>query len=394
MTQKGWELSTIAARSWYGAGMINEPAAQPIYQSAAWQFASLDEAEAIFAGTAAGTAYGTDGVPTVVALEEALASLEGGEAAVATNGGLTALAATFLALLKPGDRIVCYEDAFGGTIALLDAFQGWGIDTSFVDSRRPELLERELAKGARMVIAETIANPTMRVADLDAVAAAARANGVLFVVDNTFATPLHCRPLDHGANLVIESTTKSLSGHFDTVGGAVIGSAELIEKIRRFSRRGGFPPAPFAAWLVNRGLPSFPLRQARAAATANVVAKALVDHPRVTRVRYPGLVSQPTEQEVIDRMLSNGHGAMLAFEFSGHRDAINQWLRALKLVRLVHSLGGSSSTLSHALTMTHRLVSPALREQMGLHEGYFRFSIGLEDPNDIIDDLFQAFDAC
>ena len=392
MTRKEWDLSTVAARSWYGSGMINEPAAQPIYQSAAWQFESLDEAEAIFAGNAAGTAYGTDGVPTVVALEAALASLEGGEAAVATNGGLTAFAATFLALLKPGDRVVCYEDAFGGTIALLDAFEGWGIQTSYIDPSQPEALARELAKGARMVIAETIANPTMRVADLQALAAVAHDNNALFIVDNTLATPLHCRPLAHGADLVIESTTKSLSGHFDTVGGAVVGSVDLIERIRRFSRRAGFPPAPFAAWLVNRGLPSFPLRQARAAASATEVARALAGHPRVRRVLYPGLVSSPEEQAVVSRNLSNGHGAMLAFELSGDRAAINEWLRALKLVRLVHSLGGTSSTLSHALTMTHRLVSSSLKEKMGLREGYFRFSTGLEDPRDLIDDLLQAFD--
>ena len=388
----GKSVSTLAGHAAVAPDLVNRPASPPIFQSAAWEFSSLAEAEQVFSGAIPGAVYGTRGVPNVSALEAAIAELEGANGAVVTSGGSSAIFASLFAHLRRGERIVASIDLFGGTIGLLRTLEKWGIDVRFVDLGDPDALATLSREPMRVLFAETISNPRMRVSDIAALASVARRHGALLMVDNTFATPFHCQPLALGADIVIESVTKGIAGHFDVVLGTVAGREEVIGPIRELAISSGMIPSAFDAWLATRGLATFALRQQRAALTAARLA-AWMAAQSVRAVHYPGL---PTHREdagehaLARRILERGYGSVLSFELGVDRVGAERFVRGLALIRLVHSLGGTTTTLSHSLTMTHRHVEQRIKDSLGLHDGFFRLSVGLEDPDDLEADLERA----
>lgn len=372
---------------------VTEPLAPPIWPAAAFAYPDLETMEAILAGEQPGFVYARYGAPNHVQLERALARLEGGEAAAVTASGMSAIAATLFALTAPGQRVVADIAVYRGTQLLLaHDLVRFGVTVEFVDCGDLAAVERALASPTRLLWVDTLTNPTLRVRDLPRLARLVQAAGALLVVDNTFATPIHCRPLAWGATLVVHSTTKLIGGHHDASGGAVIGPTELVEPIRqqviRFGGRGG----AFDAWLIQRGLATLPLRAARSSASALDLAARLASHPAVQRVSYPGLADHP-EHELARQLLTGGFGAVLAFELAGGEPAVRRFLRALRLVRFAETLGGTVTTVVHPATTSHRALAPVERVALGITDGLLRLSVGLEDPADLWRDLRQALAA-
>jgi len=367
----------------------NLPLAMPIYLSVAWSFEGLDELDAINAGEAPGVVYGTYGAPNQRALEGRLAELEGAEIAIATSGGMAAIASVMFSLLEPGDRVLAGRDLFGPTVLLLGDFARWGVETTRVDATDLDAVREAMASGPRLLIVETISHPRMRVPDLTALAAIARAADAYFVVDNTFASPLLCRPIELGADVVIESATKSLAGHHDVVLGIVATNAQLGPRIRDVTVRQGMVAGPFDSWLVSRGIETAELRVDRASANAASLARWLQDQTGVTAVHYPGLPNHPDHQTARDQLRS--FGGMLSFELAADRTEVDRFLRSLSLVRFATSLGGVHSTVIQPIRNTHRNVSDEERSALGLHEGFLRLSVGIERVDDLQEDLNRGF---
>ncbi len=386
--------TTLATRAVHAGDTpqpVNRPAAMPIYQSAGWAFRDLDEVDAIYEHRAPGAVYGTDGLPNTLALEAVLASLEGAQAMVATSGGMAALLAAFLGVLRAGDRVVASRDLYGNTPRLINHLARFGIDAEFVDATDLGAVRRALEAPARLVLVETISNPRMRVADISRLADLAHERGALLLVDNTFASPWHCRPLALGADLVMESATKFLAGHHDVVIGAIGGASALIEPIRTVALRTSIVPGAFDSWLTVRSVKSLALRVERESANAARVAGWLAHHPKVRAVHYPGLESHP-DHAAARRVLSNGFGAMLSFEIDGGAPAVNRLLEKMTFIELVLSLGGVGTTLSHPAKSSHRALSEQQRATLGIHDGFLRLSVGIEAVEDIQADLKRGLD--
>jgi len=367
----------------------NRPASLPIYQSAGWVFRDLDEVDAIYERRAPGAIYGTDGLPNILALEAVVAKLEATDAALATSGGMAAFLATFLATLSHGDRVVASRDLYGNTTRLLDDLKRFGISTSFVDATDLETVRRDLADGAKLVVVETISNPRMRVAHIPKLAALAHERGALLVVDNTFAGPYHCQPSILGADVIIESVTKFFGGHHDLVVGAVAAREEILGPIRTIAVRSSMVPGAFDAWLAARSIQTLEPRMERSARNASELASWLAGHDSIRAAHYPGLADHP-DRDASAATLRRGHGAMLAFEIDGGREAVNRMLGELSMVRLVLSLGGTATTLSHPATSSHRALSKTQREALGIHDGFLRLSVGIEALDDIKSDLARG----
>jgi cystathionine beta-lyase/cystathionine gamma-synthase len=372
---------------------VTEPLAPPIWQTAAFAYPDLETMEAILAGAQPGFVYARYGLPNHRQLEQALAAMEGGEAAVTTASGMSAIAATLVALSAPGQRVVADSHVYRGTRLLLEQdLARFGVTVHFVDCGDLEAVERALAEPARLLWLDTLTNPTLRVRNLPRLAALAAAAGTVLVVDNTFATPVHCRPLAWGAGLVVHSTTKLIGGHHDASGGAVIGSETLVEAIRRQAVRLGGRGGALDAWLVLRGLATLPLRAQRTCASALRLAERLAAHPAVRQVAYPGLPGHP-EHRLASRMLTGGYGAVLAFELAGGEPAVRRFLRALRLIRFAETLGGTVTTVVHPASTSHRALVPEERAALGIGDGLLRLSVGLEDPDELWDDLASGLAA-
>ncbi|HZV78060.1 MAG TPA: aminotransferase class I/II-fold pyridoxal phosphate-dependent enzyme [Candidatus Binatus sp.] len=369
----------------------NAPARTPIYQSAGWTFSSLAQVDEIYERRVAGAIYGSDGNPNLIALEAQIASLEEADAALATSAGMAAFTSAFAALLRSGDRIVAARESYGNTRRLIDDFSRFGVRSAFVDTCDLAAVENELAHGARLLIAETISNPRLRVADVRALAAASHANGALLIIDNTFASPYHCRPLALGADLVMESGTKFLGGHHDIVIGTLAGESELLDPVRTFAVRSGMVPSAFEAWLTARSIETLGVRMAKSASNATALANWLASHPKVTHVHYPGLQDHP-DHDVAKRTLDRGFGPMVSFEIDGGVKSVDNLLAGLRRIRLILSLGGTETSLSHPAKSSHRALSAHERSSLGLHDGFLRLSVGIEDLADIQADLSLGFE--
>jgi cystathionine beta-lyase/cystathionine gamma-synthase len=341
----------------------------------------------VLADPSQGYVYGRNGLPNHASLERAIAQLEGAEAGYCCGSGMGAEAIVFLALVQAGDEVLTTTDLYGGTPALLSHLAGLGITTRYVDSTDPAAFE--LTDQTRVVFVETLSNPTLRICDLDEVARRAHERGALLVVDSSTPTPYLCRPLEHGADLVVHSVTKFLSDHHDVTGGAVAGNRELVERIRACGVRTGGFMAPLDAWLTVRGIKTLAVRMRQACSNAALLADWLAGHPRVRQVLYPGLSSHP-QHGLASRLFAGGFGAMLSFEIEG--DA-GELIRRLKLVRFVASFGGVTTTVSHPASTSHRALTPAQRAAAGIPDGLLRLSAGIEAPDDLIADFDQALSA-
>ena len=392
VTPRGF--TTRAIRAAHRLPVVDQqPTSVPIYQTVTFAAADAEELGAVLNRQVPGYAYGRLDNPTVVAFADAVAELEGAEAGFAFASGMAAIHATLGTLLSSGDRIVATTASYGTTRALIDnTFRRMGVLVEFVDiTDLPAVAAALAAAPTRILYAETIANPTITVADHVALAGLAHRHGALYVVDNTFASPYLCRPIEQGADLVIESATKYLSGHSDVMAGVVSGSAELVHRIRDFQVDTGGSLDPHAAFLAMRGLSTLAIRLERHSATAAALAAWLERQAGVTRVWYPSLASHP-QHEIAGRQMPLG-GGMLAFELAGGRAAGGAFIDRLRIPARTASLGSVFSTVSHPPSTTHRQLDDPALAAAGITAGLLRCSVGLEDLEDLIADFTQALEA-
>ena len=333
--------------------------------------------------------YGRTRNPTRDALERNVASLEGAHHGFAFASGLAATE-VILKLLSAGDHIICGDNVYGGTHRLMEQiFARFGLSFSFVDTRYLDRVANEIRKETRLIFLETPTNPMMRLADLAAIAEMAKSNGALMAVDNTFATPVFQRPLEFGVDIVMHSTTKFLNGHSDMIGGILVTSNdEVAEKVAFLQNAAGAIQGPFDAWLVLRGTKTLQIRMERHDESGRHIAQWLADHPDIQHVYYPGLPNHP-QHELAKRQMS-GFGGMISFEMGSYERA-KAVVDRTKLFALAESLGGVESLIGHPASMTHAAVPKPMREEMGLTDGLVRISVGIEDCDDLMADLEQAF---
>ncbi|MFD3684424.1 trans-sulfuration enzyme family protein [Nocardiopsis sp. NPDC058631] len=367
------------------------PLGVPLYQAHTFAFADTDTMAAAFGDSDAPYVYARYGNPTVAALEAAVADLEGGAGAVASSSGMGAISSTLWSLLGTGGHVVAQNRLYGGTQGLLDALrERWGVRVTLVDAGDPDEVREALRPDTRVLYLETMANPTGRVADLPALTALAREAGAMTVVDNTFATPLLCRPIEHGADVVVHSATKYMGGHSDTIGGVtVFADPEVLRAVREQTAEYGAVLDPFAAWLVSRGLRTLGLRVARHCANAQVIAERLAAHPAVAAVHYPGLPDDPGHATA-RRILDGGFGGVLAFEPVGGRPAGRAFAEGVRLAALAPSLGDVRTLVMHPASTSHRELDAGQLARAGISEGLIRISVGIENVEDLWADLEQA----
>jgi cystathionine beta-lyase/cystathionine gamma-synthase len=373
---------TAAARGGRPAQQPGVPAVAPVHRETIYEFESAGQFADVMADSDRGYLYSRIRNPNTDELAAVVAELEGAQAAQCFASGMAAISAGIDVLAGTGGRVVAGRELYGQTYSLLRS-RG---DTVFVAVDDRAALAAAAA-GAALVVVETVSNPQLAVADIAAVAAAAHAGGAR-VVDNTVATPLGCRPLDLGADLVVHSATKYLNGHSDALGGVLAGSAELIGEVARRALDTGATMAPDTAWLVRRGLRTLHLRLERHAQNAAAVAAFLAAHPRVATVRYPGLPSDP-QHAVASRVLRS-YGGMVTFDVDGGQRAAEAAMDGCRLILRATSLGGVESTISHPASTSHRQLSPVELRVVGIGAGSLRLSVGIEHQDDLIADLDSA----
>lgn len=364
----------------------------PVVLSSAFAFRSADDAAARFTKETDGLIYGRWENPTVRALEKKLAALEGAEDALALASGMAAVGASVESFVRAGDHVILPRSLYAETARLAkERWPRFGIAVSFVDATVPAEVEAAITSATKIIYLETPANPTLAVSDIRAISELAHARGVLVVVDSTFGTPYHQQPLKEGADLVLHSATKAISGHGDTIGGVLAGSAALIAKARDESvRMQGAVMAPLVAMLVARGARTLYVRMERASASALTLAQRLEADPRVARVFYPGLSSHP-QHAVAARQMRRGFGAMLAVELAGGLAAGKAAYDRLEVFSRAVSLGDVRSLATHPASTTAVSMPREARLLAGIGDGLLRLSIGLEDVEDLHEDLDAAF---
>lgn len=335
-----------------------------------------------------GYEYSRSGNPTRAALETCLAALEGGERGLAFASGLAATTAVF-ATLKPGDEVAAAADLYGGTFRLLDkVFKPWGLAARYTDDPSVAGFEKILTPKTKMVWIETPTNPLLQIIDIAAVAKLAHTNNAILVVDNTFASPYLQQPLGLGADIVVHSTTKYLGGHSDVVGGAVIGSNMLLEPIKFFQNAAGGVPGPFDVFLTMRGIKTLAVRMDQHCINAKELSRWLVEHPAVATVLYPGLPNHLGH--AIAKRQMRDFGGMLSIRLKGGVPAAQAFMTRIKVFQLAESLGGVESLVCHPATMTHGSIPVDVRTARGVDDGLVRLSVGIEDVEDLREDLDQA----
>jgi cystathionine gamma-lyase len=336
-----------------------------------------------------GYEYSRSGNPTRTALETCLAALEGGERGLAFASGLAATTAVFQALLKPGDEVAASADLYGGTFRLLDkVLKPWGLVARYTEDPRPAAFAQIITPKTKMVWVETPTNPLLQVIDIPAVAELAHKQGALLAVDNTFASPYLQQPIRLGADIVVHSTTKYIGGHSDVIGGAAVGPRELLQPVAFFQNAAGGVPGPFDAFLTLRGIKTLAVRMDRHCANARILAEWLVKQPQVRRLYYPGLPDHPGHD--LARRQMRDFGAMMSVSVKGGKEAALRLLTRTKVFSLAESLGGVESLIGHPATMTHASIPAEVRQARGIDDGLVRLSVGIEDVEDLQEDLRQA----
>ncbi|MFN7825911.1 MAG: cystathionine gamma-synthase [Pseudobdellovibrionaceae bacterium] len=342
-------------------------------------------------GVHKGWEYSRTHNPTRKAFEQCLASLEGGNYGFAFSSGCSATT-TIMGMLKAGDHVVAMDDMYGGTFRLFDkVIRHHGIDFTYTDLTNPENFKKAVKPNTKMVWLETPTNPTMKLADIKAISAEAKKSGILVVVDNTFMSPYFQKPLTLGADMVVHSITKYIGGHSDVVGGAVVTAREdLAEKLQFLSNSMGGIQATFDAFLCLRSLKTLPIRMKAHQVNAMAVAQFLEAHPMVSKVVYPGLASHPQHSLAKEQM--SGFGGMITFYIKGDLSTARKFLEAVQVFSLAESLGGVESLIEHPAIMTHASVPPENRKALGIDDTLIRLSVGIEELEDLLADLKQAFD--
>ncbi|MBI1967005.1 MAG: PLP-dependent transferase [Gemmatimonadetes bacterium] len=381
MKRRRLGLSTRAIHGAADARPDWTPIAPPVYQSSTFTNPVGSTQEVLY------TRYGNN--PNQLSIAKRLALLEGAEAAIFVASGMGAVALTHLAVLRPGDHLLSSEWIYGGVHRLFtQEFGRLGIDVSFVNPLQTRSWKRAMRKTTRAIFLETPTNPLMRVLDLEPIAALCKAEGLALIVDSTFATPVNFRPLEHGADIVIHSATKYLNGHSDVIAGAVAGSEALMEEVRKLMWVWGQALDPMAAWLIERGMKTLAVRMERHNNTGLAVAEWCSKQPAVAAVHYPGLPTHP-DHETAKRVLG-GFGGMLGVELKGGERGTERFLRALRIAAHAPSLGGVETLVSEPRLTSHAGLTPEQRARAGIPDGFLRFSLGLEDADDLIADFAQA----
>lgn len=369
-------LATLVARGLRAEVPLTatRPSSEPVYLTSVFEFPTIEDSlPAIERGE--GHVYARLGMPNARSLELTVAALEGAEDALATSSGMSAILCAVLACTKPGDRVLCQRDAYGGTRALFDQdLARFGLSVSYVDAYDPAKIGDALSQGAAVLLVESLSNPLVREVNLAALSWHCRSVGARLCVDNTFATPIFRRPLSQDADLVIHSATKFLGGHHDLCAGVMCGSNELVEAARGVAQRTGMLASPFEAWLALRGIKTLDVRMKRCDANARLLAERLRAHSAVTRVHYPGW------------------GAMLAFDV-GSLEAAKGVVQRATNIALTPSLGGTETAFSHSATSSHRALSETERAALGIGDGLLRISVGIEDAEDLWRELLGALPA-
>jgi cystathionine gamma-synthase len=364
----------------------------PVVHSVSYGYQDVDHWYDVATGNATGHIYSRNTNPTVAVFEEKLRELEGGEAATSFSTGMAAISNTLYALLRPGERVVSVKDTYGGTNEIFTTFlPRWDVDVTLCATTDHEEIEAEVEQGCRLLYLETPTNPTLKVVDLERLTRAGHAAGATVVVDNTFATPINTNPLALGSDVVVHSATKFLGGHADALGGVVCGDRALIEKIFRYREINGASMHPMAAYFMIRGMKTLALRVERQNENALAIARFLKDQPLVEDVYYPGLESH-AGHEIAQRQM-RGYGGVLSFFLKGGFDAVRTFLPLLDYAHIAANLGPVETVAGPPRTTSHVEVTPEQRAAMGIPESLIRYSVGIEDVDDLIADLSQALEA-
>ena len=355
----------------------------PIYQTSTFAFEDV--------GKTRGYDYSRMANPTRKVLEDTIAQLEGGKAGFAFATGMAA-ETTVIHLLKAGDHVIAGDDIYGGTHRLFqNVMRDFGLEFTFLRMDSRQRIEEAIKPNSRMLWLETPSNPLLNIVDIEMAADIAKKHNLLTVIDNTFATPYFLKPIEYGIDLVVHSTTKYLNGHCDVVGGAVVTTTvELTERVQFLLNAMGTPASPFDCWLVLRGIETLAVRMKQHEANAFAIANYLERHPAVKKVYYPGLESHPGH-EIAKRQMK-GFGGIVSFEINGPINKVNTFLRKIKIFALAESLGGVASLADHAATMTHASMPEEARRKAGITNQLIRLSVGLENIDDLIEDLRQALE--
>lgn len=366
---------------------------EAIFMNSGFCYDSAETAESRFNGVAPGFVYSRYLNPTLAMLEERLAQLEGAEKCCVVASGMAAVFASMMSFLKAGDHVVAGRVLFGSCFYIItQIFPRFGITYELVDARDLNAWEKALSLPTAAVFIESPANPSLELTDIAAVATLAHKAGAKLIVDNIFATPFHQKPLELGADAVVYSTTKHMDGQGRTLGGAILGSKEYIENVvTPFHRHTGPALSPFNAWVILKGLETFPLRMERHSTNASEVATFLDAHPKVERTLYPGLASHPQHRLAQQQM--QGYGNLIAFEVKGGKAAAFALLNALSIILISNNLGDAKSLITHPATTTHSNMSPQDRADIGISDAMLRLSVGLEHKDDLLRDLAIALDA-
>lgn len=391
MAERGRGFTTRALRTEVDVGDAR-PVSTPIYQTATFGFDDPEVlAETIRRGKDAGFVYTRWHNPTRAALEGVVADLEGGERAVSFASGMAAVTTVLAALARSGDHVVSSPTLYGGTFGVMTRLlPRWGIETTLAGSHRVDDMAAALRDDTVLCFAETIGNPHVPVTDIEALAAVCGERGVRLVIDNTFASPYLCRPLALGADVSLHSTTKYIGGHHDLTGGVAVGDHDLLGLVREMSIELGGVAGTLDAWLAIRGVQTLALRMDRHCANAVALAELLEAHPKVARTWYPGLASHP-DHEVATRIL-RGPSGMLSFELAGGLEAGRRFQESLEVALVAPSLGGVHTLATHPATVTHTQLRPEERRAQGIADGLIRVSVGIEDPEDVLEDFERALE--
>lgn len=365
----------------------------PIFQTSTFIFDTAEQGERRFAGKEEGYVYSRLGNPTVQILQERIAALENGEAALAFGSGMAAVSAVLLALTKTGDHILCSQGIYGCTFGLLEMLEEkYEITHDFSAMEKKEDLLNAIRPETVCIYVETPINPTMKLVDLQMVADVAKEKGIPVIVDNTFCSPYLQTPLSLGCDIVVHSATKYISGHGDVIAGLVVGREDFIREIQMTTLKdiGGII-SPFDAWLLLRGLKSLPVRMDRHCENTEKLARFLIDHPKVKSVYYPGH-SASKDYEIAQKQMRKP-GGMLSFTVNGDKETAQTFMNSLKLIKIAVSLGDAETLIQHPATMTHSVVPKEYREKMGISDTLLRLSVGLESWEDLRNDLYQALES-
>ncbi len=368
--------------------------ATPLFLTSSFTYDSAEEMGAAFADdTLDINIYSSFSNPTVDEFINKVAALEGAEDGVATGTGMAAIFSTFMTFLNQGDHIISASAVFGSTHTILTKYlPKWGIAYSYFDMNKPESIEKLIKPNTKLLYVETPSNPGLDIIDIESVASLCKKHNILFVVDNCFATPAVQQPLQYGADLVLHSATKFIDGQGRVLGGVVVGKKDLIKQLYLFIRNTGPSMSPFNAWVLSKSLETLFIRMEKHAANALYLAKALQQHIKLSWVKYPFLPDHP-QFEIAKKQMSNG-GGILTFEIKGGVDGGRKFLNALQMLSMTNNLGDSRSIASHPTSTTHSKLTEEERVAVGITPGLIRISVGLEHPEDILNDILQALDKC